>query len=349
VIGTATFAEAQFTADIKVKAPVLASDPARDVAILRVHPSVVASLRPLLLGCGQGRPAVTNGQEVYSIGADMTGRKRLTLGDVTGVGPRLLLSDLSVVRSSAGGPVFTAGGLIGFTTLESRDPDARSDARVVRIDQACEALAAAEMRMAEAVPPDPTPLPVDLPPVDATALGAAVKNRAGSLSPYPMSTADFDVAFITPVHVYGAKDQAPRSVMDFGNWSEYVAGYPRVLLVRATPKVEEALWAKVARGAAMTQGVSLPPITRAKSSFAHMRAFCGDAEVTPIHAFMVERRTSETEAIYEGLYAFDPAALGAHCNTVKLMFYSEREPGKGDTRVVDPKVLEQISRDFAPL
>jgi hypothetical protein len=351
VVGTATSVEAQFTPDIKVRATVLASDPTRDVAVLWVNPSVVASLRPLPLGCGQTRAPVANGQELITLGAQMTGQKRLTLGDVTGVGPRLLLSDLTVVRASAGGPVFTAGGLVGLTTLYDRDPDARANAPVVRIDQACEVIASAESKMAGgAMPPDATHLPLDpKQPIALTALSAAVKNRAGSLSPYAMSTAGFDLAFITPVHLYGAKDQVRRPVMDFGNWSEYMTDYPRVLLVRVTPKMVEALWAKVARGAAMTQGMALPPMKRAKSGFARMRAFCGETEVTPIHPFMVEQRISETEALYEGLYVFDPGALGPQCGTVKLTVYSEDEPDKGDTRVVDPKVLQQITRDFASL
>jgi hypothetical protein len=246
--------------------------------------------------------------------------------------------------------VFTAGGLIGFTTIDDRDPDGRSNARVVRIDQACEVLASAEKKMTEAMPPDATHLPLDPQrPIAAGALIAAVKNRAGSLSPYPMSTTDFDIAFITPVHVYGTKDQVRRPVMDFGNWSEYMADYPRVLLVRVTPKIVEGLWARVARGAAMTQGMSLPPMKRAKSGFSRMRVFCGDTEVTAIHPFMVEQRISETEAIYEGLYVFDPAVLGPQCGTVKLTVYSEDDSDKGDTRVVDPTVLQQITRDFAPL
>jgi S1-C subfamily serine protease len=349
VVGTATSAEAQLTHDIKVMATVLASDPTRDVAILWVNPSVISSLRALPLVCGQTRPPVANGQELYTIGAEMTGQKGLTPGNVTGVGPRLLLSDLSLARGSAGGPVFTAGGLIGFTTVDDRDPDSRSDTRVVRIDQACEIMASAEKKMAGAMPPGATHLPLDPPPVAVSALSEAVKNRAGSLSPYPMSTTNFDIAFITPVHTYGARDQVPRPVMDFGSWSEYLADYPRALVVRVTPKMVEGLWAKVARGAAMTQGMALPPMKRAKSGFLRMRAFCGDAEVTPIHPFVVEHRISETEAIYEGLYVFDPAAFGPPCGAVRLTVYSENEPDKGDTRVVDQNVLQQITRDFAPL
>jgi S1-C subfamily serine protease len=349
VVGTATSVEAQFAPDIRVRATVLASDPVRDVAILWVNPSVITSLRPLPLGCGQTRPPVANGQELLTIGTDMTREKRLSIGDVTGVGPRLILSDLRLGRSSTGGPVFAAGGLIGVTTLDDRDQDVRSDARVVRIDQACEVIASAEKKMAEAMPPDATHLALDPRPVAVSALSEAVKNRAGNLSPYSMSTTDFDISFITPVHMFGAKDQVRRPVMEFGNWSEYLADYPRALLVRVTPKMAEGLWAKVARGAAMTQGMSLPPMKRAKAGFLRMGASCGDTEVTPIHPFLVEHRVSDTEAIYEGLYVFDPAALVPTCGAVKLTVYSEKEPDKGDARVVDQKVLQQIARDFASL
>jgi hypothetical protein len=349
VVGTATSAEVQFAPDIRVRGTVLATDPVRDVAILWVNPSVVASLRPLSLGCGETRPSVTNRQELNSIDATMTGQKRLTVGDVTGVGPRLILSDLRLTQASAGGPVFTAAGLIGFTTIDDRDPDARSDTKIVRIDQTCEVMASAEKKMAEAMPPDAMHLPLDPQPVAVSALTEAVKNRAGNLTPYSMSTTDFDIAFITPVHIYGAKDQARSAVMDFGNWSEYLADYPRALLVRVTPKMAEGLWAKVARGAAMAQGMSLPSMKRAKSSFLRMRAFCGDTEVTPIHPFVVAHPVSQTEAIDEGLYVFDPAALGSSCSAVKLTVYSEKEPDKGDARVVDQKVLQLIARDFAPL
>jgi hypothetical protein len=137
--------------------------------------------------------------------------------------------------------------------------------------------------------------------------------------------------------------------MDFGSWSEYLADYPRAVVVRVTPRMVEGLWAKVARGAAMTQGMALPPMKHAKSGFLRMRLFCGNTEVTPIHPFIVEHRISETETIDEGLYVFDPAAFGPACGTVRLTVYSENEPDKGDARVVDQKLLEQITRDFAPL
>jgi hypothetical protein len=120
-----------------------------------------------------------------------------------------------------------------------------------------------------------------------------------------------------------------------------------VLLIRVTPKLVTGFWTSVARGAAWTQGVSLPPIKHFKAGFSRMRVFCGDAEVTPIHRFKLEQRVSESDAIDEGLYVFDPGALGPHCGPVKLVLYSEKEPEKGDTRLVDPRVLLQIWQDFA--
>jgi hypothetical protein len=104
----------------------------------------------------------------------------------------------------------------------------------------------------------------------------------------------------------------------------------------------------VARGAAQTQGVSIPPIKRLKPGFGRLQAFCGPVEVTPIHALQIEQRVSETDAVYEGLYVFDPGAFGPACGSVKLVFYSEKEPRNADTRVVDPRLIDQIWSDFTP-
>jgi S1-C subfamily serine protease len=376
VIGTATSVEVQLSPDVKVAASVLAADPARDVAVLWIDPTVAASLRSVPLGCAQAaKPPVVDGQELFTIGAPLREQKGMTSGIVSRVEPHAIVSDFRLAAGSAGGPVFTAGGgVVGITSVidyrDDKNESRRAASRVVRIDDACDVVASAEKKMKGAAPPDGTHLPVEpVRPFPVTALKDAAQRRAGSLSPYQMSSSDFDVAFMTPVLIYGAQSQSvqdrgrerrggPRTpgaepgvvrpVMDFRNWSEYVADFPPVLLVRVTPKLVEGFWTTVARGAARTQGVSLPPIKHVKAGFSRMRVFCGDAEVTPIHPFKLEQRVSESDAIYEGLYVFDPGALGPHCGPVKLVLYSEKEPAKGDTRLVDPGVLQQIWRDFAP-
>jgi hypothetical protein len=182
-----------------------------------------------------------------------------------------------------------------------------------------------------------------LEPAALDAFKEVVKQRAGNLQPGAMSTSEFDVTFITPVlNLAGTSQPSP----DFSNWSDYVADIPPVLLIRVTPRMAEPFWAKMARGAASTQGMALPPLKRLRSGFERLQAFCGGTEVTPIHPFKLDLRASETDAVYGGLYAFDPAALGPACGTVSLAFYSEKAPAKADTRVVDPKLRQQIWRDF---
>ena len=372
-IGNATAVEVQLTPEVKVTARVLAVDPVRDVAVLWIDPKVAASVRPVPLGCGQAaKPSVADGQALFTISAPLREQKGMTSGTVSRVEPHSIESDFGLAPGSAGGPVFTAGGgVVGITSVvDNKDESRRASSRVVRIADACEVVASAEKKMKDAAPPEGTHLPVEpTRPFPMNALKDAAQRRTGSLSPYQMSSSDFDIAFITPVLTFAAqyqpeqaagrersRDPRPpdaesavaRLLMDFGNWSGYVADFPPVLLIRVTPKLVEGFWTTVARGAARTQGVSLPPIKHFKSGVSRMRAFCGDAEVRPIHPFTLEHRVSESDAINEGLYVFDPGALGPHCGTVKLVLYSDKEPEKGDVRVVDPSALQEIWQQFAP-
>ena len=264
IIGTSTSVEVQLTRAVKVTANILVADPVRDVAVLWINPTLVASLRPVALGCAQtAKPSVVSGQEIFTIGTPLRDRKDLTSGIVERVEQHAILSDFSLAAGSTGGPVFAAGGgVIGITSpVDETDDYRRGDSRVVPILDVCDVVAVAEKKMKDAAPPNGTHLPVEplqVFPVDA--LKDAVQRRAGSLLPYQMSASDFDVAFITPVMVYGAEYQSEqvrerdrsrgartgggdpafvRPLMEFSNWSEYVADFPPVLLVRVTPRLVE--------------------------------------------------------------------------------------------------------------
>jgi S1-C subfamily serine protease len=348
VIGDATSVEVQISRSMKVAGVVVEADPQRDIAIIRIAPSVMVSLKPVPLACASGSvPPVKRGQEIFTLAAPLRQNKGWTPGAVTRTDARAITADLALATGGAGGPVFTSTGeVVGITTLPGeRDELQRGVTRVVRIDGACELVAAAAKKAKEAPAPSAAQLPVEpTTPVPVDTFKEAVKRRAGSLKPYQMVSSDFDIGFITPILNYAAQSQPNQT---FNNWSDYVADIPPVLFIRVTPQMAETFWAKIARGAAMTQGMALPAIKSLKSGFDRMQAFCGSTEVTPIHPFKVELRVSETEALYEGLYAFDPAALGPGCESVKLVLYSEKEPEKADTRVVDASILQQIRRDFA--
>jgi len=357
--------EVQLTPAVKVAATLLAADADRGVAVLWIDPAAVASVRPLPLKCTEAAPQVASGQDVFTIGSPIRQLKGVTPATITRVEPQAIRADFRLSRCSDGGPVFTAGGIVlGMTAGDDEKRESRrEDARVIRTSEICAAVASAEKKMSGAAAPNAARLPVEPPaPFPEAALKEAAQRRAGSLMPYPLQATAFDVSLITPVLTYGALEQANKRggssarmdqpfghpLADFFNWSDYVENYPPVLLIRVTPKLVESFWTTMARGAAQTQGVAIPAIKHAKSGFARMTAFCGDSEVAPIHPFKIEHRVSESDTVYEGLYAFDPVALGPQCPAVKLVLYAEKEPQKGDTRVVDPRTVQRIWEDFAP-
>lgn len=347
VVGSATAVEVQLTPTVKMLGRVLAADAASDVAILWIDPKALGATAPVPLDCASGAPpALANKKDVIALGTPAGRETRSTSGTLSRVASRAMLADFSLDGDATGGPVFAAAGtLVGLTSfLGDREGDPRRESRVVRLDAVCDVLASAHTKLATATPPSAAPLPVEPAQViPADVLERIMKTRAGNLSPLTAVSAGFDIAFLTPVQVY-----AGLKSMDFANWSDYVSDTPSVLLVRVTPKQVESVWLKVARSAAMTQGIALPPMTRIKAGFSRLRAYCGDAEVTPIHPLLLERRVSETDAVYEGLYAFHPEALSGQCASVRLDLYSDKAPDTPDSVVLDPKLLGKIWQDFAP-
>ncbi len=253
-IGGASRVDAQVTPTVKVAASVVAADEARDVAVLRIDPSAMTSIRPLPLDCAQpASSTVANGQDVFTIGAPLRGAKVLESGSANSVTLRTMAADFDLGFGGAGGPVFAAGGrVVGIASLPNeRDDSPRPDSRIVRLDPVCEAVATAVKQMTTAPSPSATHLPVDPPqPWPQDALRTAAEHRVGGVAPYTMSGSDFDVSFITPVLVYAAQNGSGRTMtggqvrdvrrldsesfvrplIDFANWAEYVAEFPPVLL-----------------------------------------------------------------------------------------------------------------------
>lgn len=346
VVGRATTVEVQQSDTLKVEGRVVVNDATNDVAILWVDRAAITSTRPVPLTCG-APPTLKNDQEVLALGIPRGRNPRMTDGKVARVASRTMIADLPVSFDSMGGPVFVAGGtFIGVTSFVGpKEGDRENDTRVVRADAVCDALAAARTAMAKTPAPSADRLPQEsaAPPTRET-LAAEAKRRAGSLSPARTASTEFDVTLITPVQAF-----AGGPSMDFANWSDYVSEAPAVLLVRVTPKQVEKAWTRVLRGAAMTRGIRLPPIKQFKSGFGRMEARCGDAPVAPIHPFLLERRTSETDAVYEGLYVFAPDAFHPECGTVTLTLYSEKAPDTPSTATLDAKLLQQIRQDFVAI
>lgn len=366
-IGEATTVDVQLSPSLKVAGRVLVADRTQDVAILWIDPGVTKALKPVPLACESASAVpIEYKDELFTIVAPFNKAKTTASGPVTRVSPQAAWVDFRLGFDGIGGPVFAADGrAVGLSSLTGSAEDGRQrEWWVVPGRAACDAMKTAQAKTSGPAPPA-TRLPVEpSQPFSRAALEDAVKRGTAPVSSYQMSSDDFDITFITPILPHATRERSgrferggdrgtpnpaldrSRLLTDFGNWSDYVAEIPPVLLVRATPRFVEGLLSKLARGAAMTQGAALPAMKRFKPGFARMQAFCGAAEVPPIHPFILEQQLSKDDAIREGLYAYGPDALGPQCGTVKLVFYSEKSPTKGDARVVAPKLLEQVARDL---
>ena len=328
-VGSAESIEVQIAPAIKVAGRILSADRTRNVAVVWINPEVVGSIAPLPVTCAPPPSAI--GQELFTIVTPLMGRKDMTWGRE---------SDIRIAPGSSGGPVFTREGtLVGLTTDGEIDRTSRANALIIPIHYACDLIAAAEKKMAGMTAPAATHLPVE-PGTPTAATTVAHKPRTSAeVSALKISSNDFDLAFLPPMRA-AERRALPGALLDFGNWTDYVMAAPPLLFIRAMPKLEESLLMTMARGAAMTQGMAIPPIKRYKSSFLRMRAYCGEVEISPIHPFIVEHPANEKDVVREGLYVFDPAALGPQCASVKLVMFSEKEPERGDTRSFDPALLK---------
>lgn len=365
VLGRARSVEVQLSRTSKVAALVLASDAERDVAVLRIAPEA-ATATPVPLDCRASPAPLSVGDEIVAVEAPLGRPRAANRGTVRRIASRVIESDLTSGLAGAGGPVFSVqGAFLGITSEgDARMRASGGDVRVVRTSDICTAIATATASPGYAAAPDAAALPVEplTPFPSSPVVGAATPPLR---QPPPQLTSEsFDIAFVTPAHVVAGRDQRraqagrsagagaawqrERLATDFANWADYVDDVPPLVFIRVTPKLVESFWMKVARGAAYTQGVALPPLKRLTSGFLRLRAFCGDQEVIPVHPFVLEIEGMGDESVAEGLYAFDPDALSTACGPVRLELFAQKAPARAESVVVDPAVLTQVAADFAP-
>jgi hypothetical protein len=202
------------------------------------------------------------------------------------------------------------------------------------------------------MPPAATRLPMEplaatVRPITITRMNKAAvpAPRPSASTPTTISAANFDITLWSARMVRDIDPGANSSRTDFDTWSEYVRDLDdRIFLVRVSPQFEESMWKTLARGVAATQGMMLPPLKGFTANFLQMRAYCGDTEVLPIHPFVIEHEVQGRAAIREGLYAFELAAFGSNCPTVRFSMFSEKDPQHADSKVIDPKLFEQLAK-----
>ena len=353
-LGDATSVEVQLTAGterFKVPGRVIVSERDPGAAVVWIDPQALRSTRAIDAGCASGaRTEVGYKDVVTTITASMFAGKEVSDGAVSRVTAQAIFAEMRIGSDSAGGPVFAQSGtLLGISAIEDQESARRwsDDVWVVPAERACDVIATAVKKIANATPPPATRLPLEAAAARVEIIKGSrqdAKVAAAKSAPATLPSDGFDIALFTPSQVPNIT-QGPNSLRaDFGTWSEYVRDVGPVLLVRVSPQFEESVWKMLARGAAATQGMSLPPLKSFTPNFLRLRAYCGDTEVTPIHPFIIEHDVQGRSKIREGLYVFDRDAFGSHCPAVRFSMFSERDPDRADSKVIDPKLFDQLTK-----
>jgi len=349
-VGTATSVEVQLTSGterIKVQGRVVVSERESGAAVVWIDPETIRSTRAIDPGCAGGSFTVPAYKDIITtITASMFGGKEVSDGAVTRVTTQAIFSEVRIGSDSAGGPVFAkSGALAGIGAIDDKQDVRRwNEAWVIPIERACGAIATALQKTTGVTPPPAARLPLE--PIAAkTRALTIVKSGAAAKAPRStaprISAANFDLTFLTPTL---ARDLDADARGDFGTWTDYVRDADQVILVRVSPQFEESTWKMLARGAAATQGMALPPLKSFTANFLQLRAYCGDAEVTPIHPFIIEHQAPDRSPVREGLYVFAIDAFGPQCSGVRFSMFSEKDPKNADTKAIDPKLFEQLNK-----
>lgn len=359
-VGSATTVEVQLTPQIKVAGRVLSS-PTSEVAIVWIDPSLLAGIAPMSLPCASTTPPpLDDGDVLTALASAYDGDTRRERGEVTQLGARQVQTNFRLPFGGAGGPVFNDAGIVAGVTTMRVDVRARRavDIGLVRAVFMCEAVTSAQAKLAGATPPPTARLPVE---PAMTARAPALPAQADA-APARLSSANFDIALLTPRDLASGRARADRTggrqdrppeiearlgrLTDLGAWSEYFEEAPPLLIVRVTPKLVEGFWRRLGREAARTQGAALPAFKSFTNNFARLQATCGGTDVVPVHPFVLEHEVAEKTVVREGLYVFAPETLGPQCATVTLSVYSEGAP-KPDTVSLDRAIVTRLWQDFA--
>src|ERR1700722_3604083 len=381
VIGPSELNSVQFDSKRKVAARVLAFDAERDVAILYADLSAFPSaLAAPIAAPHAGSELAVEGERVFTIGSPLGLKKIITAGIVSKVEARAIISDVNINHGNSGGPLFNSlGEVIGITTFLVPGGNGPGVTGVVRIDQTLPVLARARKKMQDAALPSARLLPVEpIDPYPLDSLKEMSQPARFDRKPYVFTVGGFDVALGTPVLESEVQAEAGRTVAhernkrtkrrgesaenpfeplkDLPEWAEYVGEYKPVLLVQAAPQLRETFASVLGRELApASEFFGGAPRSKFSTDFYRMKLLCGAKEVEPIQpgkAATVVNAHSEfvniADATYVGIYSYPPDAISPACGKVTLQIYSEKDPGKSESKDLDQKSIDRVWNDFRP-
>jgi S1-C subfamily serine protease len=381
VVGPSELISVQFDAKRKVAAKVLAFDAERDIAVLYADLSAFpGALAAPIAAAHAGRELAVEGERVFTIGSPLGLEKIITAGIVSKVEARAIISDVNINHGNSGGPLFNSvGEVIGITTFLVPGGNGPGVAGIVRIDRTLSVVEQARKKMTDVFQPSARLLPVepgDPYPLDSLKEMARIDKL--DRKPYVFSFGGYDVALGTPLLEYELRQEVTRKathekekrsrtrddnggntfepLQDLHGWAEYTGDYKPVLLVQVAPQLRETFASILGRELApSTELFTGGPRFRFKTDFYRMKLLCGAKEVEAIQpgkaATVVNAHgafVNVTDATYVGIYSYPPDAISPSCGKVTLQIFSEKDPGKAESRDLDQKTIDRVWNDFRP-
>jgi len=375
VVADSGYLAAQFDAERKAPAVLLASDPQNDIAVLRVNPLAFPEAIVPTVRKADGQPRLSEGDRVFTIGSPLDLQKILTTGVVSKVDPHTIISDITVNPGNSGGPLFTANGeVVGITTYREQVRGGPGITGILRIEDAAHLMEQARTKIAGTTPPSATLLPVEpKEPYPSEALGGLFSNPKLHVQPYKAAVGDYDIFVWTPpisflvdeseaIDMQHKKDKRAKKGKDepvvFSQppgWEEAAGHIKPMLEIVVKPKLKEGFWSKVGRSYAESHGWDPGPANvHFKGDFSRMRLLCGEKEIQPIQPGRIPVGGTRTGAVnitnvaYIGDYFYLPESISPDCGKVALEIYANKDVEQVTVvKIVEPELVDHIWSDFA--
>jgi len=276
VVANSRYIRVQVSDSVKVAAVLLASDTARDVAVLRIHPDAAAGL-PVLRIAEEREELAFEGERVIAIGSPLNQTRIVTSGIVSKVEAGAIISDVNINQGNSGGPLLNMDAeVIAINTFgDVSGVGGPGVSGSISIYEALPLLRDARRKLESAPLPPTDRLPVmprhvyPLAALEHAARAAYWDEKAYLISGIVSGgTGNFIVEAYTPPYLYRlekklelelARTRAKREAAagatseeayspfeDLKAWGQYVGQYGPVVLLRISPRIGETTGSAIA-------------------------------------------------------------------------------------------------------
>lgn len=203
VISSSNRISAQLNPKTRLPATLVAEDKQRDIAVLRIAPTVIKKLPVLKIAKRSGADLAFEGEKVIAIGSPLNQIRILTSGIVSKVEERAIISDVNINPGNSGGPLINMDAEViainTFGDIPSRGGPGVSGS--VSISLALPLLDRARGRIHEQAPPSSLLPVVPENPFPIEGLKWA-SERCGNASNYTLKAPGFNIEILTPSRRY---------------------------------------------------------------------------------------------------------------------------------------------------